>query len=303
MNCWHASAMRISSVDSAVKNNEYNISPMSFYEIGEDFFENLCNLFVISRVIFSEDKKTRTKVQTEEIMKMNKIAIIATVAAMTGLATVIGYADNNKATEAQATPAAEVVQVSEAEEKTEAAEIITCKYEKKSAYDVDFTYNASENTESASVTVAGHDGVYWTYNTGEYEVAQDCRMELLNSPKGMIVLNEGGVITALDEFTGEVLWQNVDYNGGGTLSLVDDRGFIYIAGNGDASLLVLDSLGNTLIGISNFGEYFWPVDMQLCGDELTITFDSDDNASAVIDVACIGDGSFSVCMSGCEQDM
>ncbi len=236
-------------------------------------------------------------------MKMNKIAIIATVAAMTGLATVIGYADNSKPDEAKVMPTADVVQVVEAEEVTEAAEIITCEYEKKSAYDVEFSYDVKEGAESASVTVGGHDGVYWTYNTGECEVAQYCRMELLNSPKGMIVLNEGGVITALDEFTGEVLWQNDDYNGGGTLSLVDDRGFIYIAGNGDASLLVLDSLGNTLIGISDFGEYFMPADMQLCGDELTITFDSDDNAAAVIDVACIGDGSFSVCMSGYEQDM
>ena len=235
--------------------------------------------------------------QTEEIMKMNKIAIIATVAAMTGLATVIGYADNSKATETQATPEAEVAQVVVADEKTEAAEIITCEYENKSAYDVEFSYDVREGAESASVTVAGHDGVYWTYDTGECEVAQNCRMELLNSPKGMILLNEGGVITALDEFTGEVLWQNDDYKGGGSLSLVDDRGFIYIAGNGDASLLVLDSLGNTLIGISDFGEYFWPADMQLCGDELTITFDSDDNAVAVIDVSDISDNKFSISMS------
>lgn len=172
--------------------------------------------------------------------------------------------------------------------------VITCEYENKSTYDVEFSYDVREGAESASVKVNGNDGVYWTYNTGECEVAQCCRMELLNSPKGMIVLNEGGVITALDEFTGEVLWQNDNYNGGGSLSLVDDRGFIYIAGNGDASLLVLDSLGNTLIGISDFGDYFCPVDMQLCGDELTITFDSDDNAAAVIDVSDIGDNSISV---------
>lgn len=230
-------------------------------------------------------------------MKMNKIAIIATMAAMAGMATVIGYADNSKSDEAKVKPTAEVVQVAEAEEVTEPAEVITCEYENKSAYDVDFTYNVSENAESASITVAGHDGVYWTYDTGECEVAEYCRMELLNSPKGMIVINEGGVITGLDEFTGEVLWQNCDYNGGGSLSLVDDRGFIYIAGNGDASLLVIDSLGNTLIGISNFGEFFWPADMQLCGDELTITFDSDNDAAAVIDVSGISDNKFSICMS------
>lgn len=151
---------------------------------------------------------------------------------------------------------------------------------------IDFDYRTDETTyeEYGVITASANNNICWTYETIKTEVAECCRIEMLNAPEGMVCINEGGTITALNSITGDILWQNYDYQAGGTISCIGDDGTLYISSYSGPAFMAISRGGNTLVKVDSFADYFWPYDMSLENDMATIYFDSDDNASVTINV-------------------
>lgn len=156
--------------------------------------------------------------------------------------------------------------------------------EQEFAYLFEVKYDESTCKEYATMICQGEQGAYWTYETGKHEVGQCSALEILESPVECIYLNEGGTITALNIYDGKILWQNSDYQGSGSVCTMDESDNLYVAGFDSPDLIVIDANGKTLHRVAKFGDYFWPYDMSVEDNMLTIHFDSEDNAKVVMDI-------------------
>lgn len=158
--------------------------------------------------------------------------------------------------------------------------------EEELAYHFEIKVDEVTYQEYARIICKGDKGTYWEYETGKFEVAQSAMVEhIACSPcANCIYINEGGTITALNLTDGRILWQNSDYQGSGSISAFDEKDNIYIAGYDSPGLIVIDANGNTLHKVQQFEDYFWPYEMYLEDDTLTIVFDSEDNAQITMDI-------------------
>ena len=113
----------------------------------------------------------------------------------------------------------------------------------------------------------------WTYQSGEYPVAELNTVEFLTVADGKVYLNENGTVIALNKDTGETVWQNPDYKGAMSAFCMDREGRLYLAGYYGPSLCVIDKDGSTVKKVDSFGDgYIWPVRLELQVDrELVIT--------------------------------
>ena len=152
------------------------------------------------------------------------------------------------------------------------------------AYLFEVKYDESTSKEYATIVCQGERGEYWTYETDKYEVGQCSSLEILESPVNVIYLNEGGIIKALNISDGKILWQNSEYCGSGTVCTMDEDDNLYVAGFDSPSLMIIDPNGQTLLRVPQFAEYFWPYDMYIEDNMLTILFDSEENAKVVMDI-------------------
>ena len=152
------------------------------------------------------------------------------------------------------------------------------------AYLFEVKYDETTYKEYATITCQGDKGTCWTYETDKYEVGQSSAVELLEGLADCIYINDGGTVTAINITDGKVLWENDDYQGSGSVCTMDGNGNLYVAGYDAPGLMVIDSNGKTLHRVAQFGDYFWPYEMSIEDNMLTILFDSADNAKAVIDI-------------------
>lgn len=149
-----------------------------------------------------------------------------------------------------------------------------------------FNYQIDETTyqEYATIICQGEKGTYWEYETAKFEVAQCSMVEHLATTANCIYINEGGTVTALNLTDGNILWRNSDYQGSGTLCELDEEGNLYLAGYDSPALVIIDPNGNTLLEVDQFAEYFWPYEMSITGNQLTIMYDCEDNAKVTMDI-------------------
>ena len=152
------------------------------------------------------------------------------------------------------------------------------------AYLFEVKYDETTSKEYATIICQGEKGAYWTYETDKYDVGQCCSLEILESPVNVIYLNEGGIITALNIYDGKVLWQNSEYMGSSSVCTMDEQDNLYVAGFDSPSLMIIDPNGQTLVRVPQFAEYFWPYEMSIEDNMLTILFDSEENAKVVMDI-------------------
>lgn len=152
------------------------------------------------------------------------------------------------------------------------------------AYLFEVKYEEATSKEYATIVCQGEKGEYWTYETDKYEIGQSTSLEILESPVSAIYLNEGGTIKALNISDGNILWQNNEYCGSGTVCTMDEDDNLYVAGFDSPSLMIIDPNGQTLLRVPQFADYFWPYDMYIEDNMLTIHFDCGENAKVVMDI-------------------
>ncbi len=159
------------------------------------------------------------------------------------------------------------------------------------AYSFELKYDEATYQQYATVVCHGDKGSYWEYETDKYEVGQSSNLEVVEATPYCLYINEGGTLTALNIADGKVLWQNSDYQGSGSIGAFDERDNLYVTAYEGPALMIIDPNGNTLCKVGQFADYFWPYDMYIEDDMLTIHFDSEDNATVTMD---INDYSYSV---------
>ena len=146
-------------------------------------------------------------------------------------------------------------------------------------YEINFNYQTDEaGYEYAVVSGTKEDGTGWTYQTKKVEIGQYCTMQWINDFGGLLYLNEGGNIIALDVTTGKVVWQNSEYVGGDVLCAADEIGNVYIVGNDTVGMVIIDTKGNTSLKVDRFADYYMPWNTYITGDTLVILYDDTDSA-------------------------
>jgi len=156
--------------------------------------------------------------------------------------------------------------------------------EEELAVSYEYKIDEATNREYAVICCEGTKGTYWEYETAKLEIGQASGIEQLSSPSGAVYINEGGTIKAINAIDGHILWENSDYQGSGSVSTVDENGILYIAGYESPALLVINKEGKTLHKTEAFGDYFWPYEMTITDNILTIKFDSETDASVNVDI-------------------
>ncbi len=154
-----------------------------------------------------------------------------------------------------------------------------------SSWTFDVKIDEATNQEYGILSVKNENGAEWTYETEIYDVSQCTQLEKLTSPEDVIYINEAGTIIAFDKATGSILWKNSDYQGSGTTCILDDNGTLYACGYLTPDLFVMGRDGATLFREEQFHpDYFWPYEMTLANDTLTILFESEENASISVNI-------------------
>ncbi len=148
-------------------------------------------------------------------------------------------------------------------------------------FDLDTSYDSS-GMESAVLTATDLSGnVKWRYYSDGYPGAQLSAFSLVMNDHGCIYLVEDGVIKAFDFYTGDVKWENRDFQGhpanGCYAFSSSDK--LYISGYLGPDLFVVDKDGTTVCRADELvpGSY-WPTKLYFAdssSDYMTIHYESD----------------------------
>jgi len=114
----------------------------------------------------------------------------------------------------------------------------------------------------------------WTYTTSTDYIAQVDLLEFLQVKNNVVYINEHAKIVALDMQTGDVIWENSDYEGGGSSYFkFDDNGYLYLTGAMSPDLLVIAPNGKTVKLIRDIDEdLVWPTSLNLDAEYAVIEF-------------------------------
>lgn len=139
---------------------------------------------------------------------------------------------------------------------------------------INFSYQTDGGKEYANIIAFSQDGVVlWEYTTPQLEIAQLERVADIGlAGDGYCFVFDQSVV-CLDARTGAERWKNSDFGGAGARSVIGS-GVIYLCGFLGPDLFALSFSGETVKRISSLDDnYFWPYQLELSGDILTVTMD------------------------------
>ena len=147
------------------------------------------------------------------------------------------------------------------------------------AYQVVYNIMTEGGEESAEFQGIGPDGdLIWTYETGSYPLAQLSRIVPLGRYQNQYYLMEGTGIVALDVTSGGILFENPDFTGSPCPDaiLIDDYGYLYLAGYDGPDFFAMDPHGHTVKNILSISEdYHRPIGLELSENQITVFMESD----------------------------
>lgn len=137
---------------------------------------------------------------------------------------------------------------------------------------INFSYQTDGGKEYANIIAFSQDGVVlWEYTTPQLEIAQLERVADIGlAGDGYCFVFDGSVV-CLDARTGAERWNNSDFGGAGARSVISN-GVIYLCGFLGPDLYAVSFSGETVKRIDSLDDnYFWPCEMELSGNILTIS--------------------------------
>lgn len=147
------------------------------------------------------------------------------------------------------------------------------------AYQV--VYNITEQSGEESGVFQGIDpsgDLVWTYETGSYPQGQMLQISPLGRFQGIYYLLENGTVIGIDITTGQILFENNDFEGCSSqeASFIDDYGYLYLCGFDKPDFFAMDPMGHTVKVISTLNQnYFAPFKITVDGSMLTVHMESD----------------------------
>lgn len=143
-----------------------------------------------------------------------------------------------------------------------------------------FEHSYDTGYEQATISGMKEDGtVVWTYVSGKYEPAQLDQVEEIGMHNGMYYLCEGSSIIALDLNTGEKVWENTEFEGGGVSFCFDEQGTLYISGYFSPDLMVIDKNGNTVLREAELDNsiHYWSYELSCEDGYVFVTYEACDD--------------------------
>ncbi len=144
-------------------------------------------------------------------------------------------------------------------------------------------------------TAYAEDGsVMWTYRTENSMAAQLETLEYIGMYDGLVYINEQarydsglnaegmvevyGRLRALDARTGEVVWDNTDYDGGSSSWDFDEKGNLYIGGYMNPDCVKIGKNGETIWKITSAdSDAYWMYKLEYNDGEISLTYEMNDN--------------------------
>ena len=141
-----------------------------------------------------------------------------------------------------------------------------------------FQREYGETTEYAVITALdADDQTVWQLETTRYEVAQLDSVTEIGMWNDRFYYAEGGKIVALDRETGEILWENEDFDGypaSKDACLIMEDGTIVATGYFGPDLTVVDKGGKLLAYLDTYDtNIFWPYEVVMEDGVIVITFE------------------------------
>ena len=128
------------------------------------------------------------------------------------------------------------------------------------------------------------DKVLWEYETPEYEPTELARVGEIGWREDAYYLVQDGSVVALDAGTGEVLWENDEFQGAG-FSSTFGRDSIYLCGYYGPDFYEISYDGETLKKIQQFDEqYFWACGLEDHGEQVVVTMDGGSETGEAVQV-------------------
>ena len=144
------------------------------------------------------------------------------------------------------------------------------------AYQVAYSYMITDNFYEY-YTFQGLDpegNLLWTRETSRSQGAQVCPSSPVGTMDGRFYYCDSGSLVALDVITGEILWENPDFDGSiGNINaaMLDPNGFIYLCGYFGPELFIADTDGNTVRRVEDLREdAYWAASVTQEGEDLVI---------------------------------
>lgn len=163
----------------------------------------------------------------------------------------------------------------------------------KSCASIRFETKEDDGIESGVITGFDDAGEeLWSYQTGEYELAQYAALDEIGVYGSTFYFVEAGTVTALNLKDGSILWKNEGFEGSPSAHTFDENGTLYLCGYLSPDLYVIDESGKTVHETVTFDDaYFWPSDITVDGKYARISMDAhpdqikDEDSVIVVDLS------------------
>lgn len=172
----------------------------------------------------------------------------------------------------------------------------TAGQESKGAVSAVFDHVYGTENESAVISGVDQNGnVVWTYETGQYGMAQLDRIGEIGSYNDTYYFVEDGAVMALNLSDGSVKWKNEDFVGSCTAYDFGEDGTLYLTGYLGPDLFVTDQNGNTIYRMESFeSDYYWPYELICQDDGILLTMEGTPSGNPAHILVSYGDFSYRV---------
>lgn len=147
------------------------------------------------------------------------------------------------------------------------------------AENVTFERMYEDNLEYAIIKGVDSEGTkIWEYDTGKYEIATLDSVNEIGISGDRYYFVENGSVICMELQTGNIIWQNSDFQGSVSGYIFNDNEVLFLCGYFGPDFYAIDGNGNTLALIYEFDEsYYWPYEITIEGDYAVVKMEGSSN--------------------------
>lgn len=147
------------------------------------------------------------------------------------------------------------------------------------AENVTFERMYEDNLEYAIIKGVDSEGTkIWEYDTGKYEIATLDSVNEIGISGDRYYFVENGSVICMELQTGNIIWQNSDFQGSVSGYIFNDNEVLFLCGYFGPDFYAIDGNGNTLALIYEFDEsYYWPYEISIEGDYAVVKMEGSSN--------------------------
>ncbi len=146
-------------------------------------------------------------------------------------------------------------------------------------------FNEADWGDSAIITAYSEDGdIVWKYETPQYEPAELSSVSEIGQKNDKYYFVQGGDVVALDIQTGDIIWENSDFGGGGGSSALGENA-IYLCGYYGPDFYAVSYDGDTLTHIEHFTpDSGWAYEIKILDGKAAVYCDLPENMVFYVDL-------------------